>query len=284
MSTPKLDLAAVERAARGLALRTPRTPQRGKIGEVRSSSTGSSMELHDFRLYHPGDDLRQLDWNAVARTGELVLRVRQDEVSPRIEVVVDASRSMEVSDAKGARTREVALLLCLLAQRSGLDTTLLTVGTKVQRVRASQARSLLGSLELDGREPFPDALKRAPPLLPCGVRILVSDLLFESPAQALAERLARGTSMFGVVQVLDGEDIDPTGGLGARLTDSESGEILERMLTGGVLADYQRKLEAHLSLWDEAARRVRGTLTRVSADATVDSLARRELLPLMEAA
>ena len=91
MSTPKLDLAAVERAARGLALRTPRTPQRGKIGEVRSSSTGSSMELHDFRLYHPGDDVRHLDWNAVARTGELVLRVRQAEVSPRLELLLDAS-------------------------------------------------------------------------------------------------------------------------------------------------------------------------------------------------
>ncbi|WP_169832341.1 DUF58 domain-containing protein, partial [Corallococcus exiguus] len=92
-----LDEAEVARLAPGLSLALPRLPQRGRVGEVRATSAGSAMELHDFRAYQPGDDLRQLDWNAVARTGELVLRVRQDEVSPRVEVLLDGSRSMGLS-------------------------------------------------------------------------------------------------------------------------------------------------------------------------------------------
>ena len=52
--TVRLDQGAVERAAAGCALRLPRGPHRGKLGEVRASSVGSSLELHDFRQYQPG--------------------------------------------------------------------------------------------------------------------------------------------------------------------------------------------------------------------------------------
>lgn len=280
----KLDEAAVERAAAGKALRLPRVPQRGRVGEVRSSSVGSSLELHDFRLYQPGDDLRQLDWNAVARTGELVLRVRQDEVSPRVEVVVDASKSMALTDAKAARTREVALLACVLAQRGGLEPTLVTVGAEAHRAVGHRAREVLQRLEMDGRDGFDQALRRAPALRTCGLRLWVTDLLFEAPVDVVAERMARGATGLAVVQVLDPEDVEPEGGVGARLTDVESGESLERILTAGVLADYQSRLAAHLALWRNAARRVQGTMVTASADDGIEALAKASLAQLWEAA
>lgn len=284
MTAPRLDEAAVERAAAGKALRLPRVPQRGRVGEVRSSSAGSSLELHDFRLYQPGDDVRQLDWNAVARTGELVLRVRQDEVSPRVEVVVDASKSMSLTDAKAARTREVALLACVLAQRGGLEPTLVTVGAEAHRAVGNRAREVLQRLELNGRDGFDQALRRAPALRACGLRLWVTDLLFEAPVDVLAERLARGATRLAVVQVLDPEDVEPEGGTGARLTDVESGESLERILTAGVLADYQARLAAHLALWRNAARRVQGTMVTASAEDGIEALAKTSLAELWEAA
>ncbi len=279
-----LDEAAVERAAAGKALRLPRVPHRGRVGQVRSSSVGSSLELHDFRLYQPGDDLRQLDWNAVARTGELVLRVRQDEVSPRVEVVVDASKSMALTDAKAARTREVALLACVLALRAGLEPVVVTVGATAHRATGHRTREVLQRLELDGRDGFDAALRRAPALMPCGLRLWVTDLLFEASADVLAERMTRGASGLAVIQVLDPEDLDPEGGLGARLTDTESGEVLERILTAGVLADYQSRLEAHLQLWRQATRRVRATLVTANVESGIEGLARGPLSSLWEAA
>ena len=279
-----LDEAAVERAAAGKALRLPRVPHRGRVGEVRSSSVGSSLELHDFRLYQPGDDLRQLDWNAVARTGELVLRVRQDEVSPRIEVVVDASKSMAITDEKAARTREVALLACVLALRGGLEPVIVTVGATGQRAVGHRTREVLQRLQMDGRDGFDQALRRAPALMPCGLRVWVTDLLFEAPAEGVAERMSRGASALAVVQVLDPEDVEPSGGFGAQLTDSESGEALERILTGGVLADYQARLGAHLALWRQATRRVQGTMVTASAEDGIETLARGGLSQLWVAA
>lgn len=276
----RLDAAAVERAVAGRALALPRGPHRGKVGEVRAASVGSAMELHDFRLYHPGDDVRHLDWNAVARTGELVLRVRQDEVSPRVEVVLDASRSMEVSKEKAARAREVALALCLAADRGGLEAVLVVVGEPSFRAVGREAQALVGKVEFQARESFPVALQRAPPLRPCGLRLVVTDLLFEAAADAVAQRLARGASGFAVVQVLDAEDLSPTGGAGARLTDAESGEALERLLTEGVLRKYRERLEAHQRVWANAVLRVQGTLATCSAERTIEALAARELAPL----
>lgn len=282
--TVRLDFGLVERAAQGCALRLPRVPHRGKLGEVRASSVGSSLELHDFRQYSPGDDLRHIDWNAVARTGELYLRVRQDEVSPRVEVLVDGSASMSVSEEKAARAREIAAWVVTLARRAGLDPTVIATGATVRKAGGPSTRGLLESLDFEGREPFDEALRRAPPLLPCGLRVVVSDFLFESPPETFAERLARGAAGLMLVQVLDAEDLSPSGGAGARLTDSESGEVLERILTPGVLEQYEARFNAHVGLWQGAARRVRATWAQASAEKPLDALARRELATLVEAA
>lgn len=279
----RLDHAMVERAAAGGVLRLPRVPHRGKLGEVRANSVGSSLELHDFRQYAPGDDLRHIDWNAVARTGELFLRVRQDEVSPRVEVLLDGSASMAVSEEKAARSREIAAWLCTLARRGGLEPSLIVTGTTVRKAFGPQTAALLEHLEFDGKEPFDLALRRAPPLRPCGLRIVISDFLFESPPGPFSERLARQTSGLALVQVLDAEDLDPSGGAGAQLTDSESGEVLERILTPGVVDQYLARFSAHVRLWQGAAQRVHATWVQANAMNALDRLARRELMPLMEA-
>lgn len=280
----KLDHGMVERAAVGCVLRLPRVPHRGKLGEVRASSVGSSLELHDFRQYSPGDDLRHIDWNAVARTGELYLRVRQDEVSPRVEVLIDGSASMGVSDAKAARAREIAAWVCTLSRRGGLDPVLIATGTNVQKGSGPSTRALLENLAFEGKEPFDIALRRAPPLSSCGLRVVISDFLFESPPEPFAERLARGAAGLMLVQVLDEEDIDPSGGAGARLTDSESGDVLERILTPHVIDQYLDRLKAHIGLWQGAARRVRATWAQASSEFQLDALARRELSALVEVA
>ncbi len=278
------DHAAVQRAAEGRRLRLPRGPHRGKLGEVRAASVGSSMELHDFRSYHPGDDLRHLDWNAVARTGELVLRVRQDEVSPRIEVLLDTSASMAVSEAKAARARELAGWLCVLARQTGLEPVLVLVGGAPRQSSGPNLLPTLATVALDGKASFSSALTRAPALRPCGLRLVVSDFLFEGEPSVVVDRLARGTSGLALVQVLDAEDVEPSGGSGARLTDAEDGTHLERLLTPDLLALYAERFTAHVGLWLAAAKRVRGSLLQVVATRSLGQLAREELAALVEVA
>ncbi len=273
-------LEVVERAAAGLTLRLPRGPQRGRLGEVRAASVGSSLELHDFRAYQPGDDLRQVDWNARARLGELVVRVRQEEVSPRVEVLLDASASMGVSAAKATRAREVAGWVCALASNAGLQPTALVLGGGLQRAHGRAALRALEDARPVGTEPFEALLRRRPAVGPVGVRVVVSDFLFEAPPRPLARTLAQGASSLALVQVLDEEDLAPGGAGGVRLVDAESGEALERLLTPAVVERYQARLQAHLGLWEAAAEAVRARWVQAPAAAALSALARAQLREL----
>ncbi len=279
-----MDVAAVARLVPGLALALPRVPHRGLVGEVRATSAGSALELHDFRAYQPGDDLRQVDWNAVARTGELVLRIRQDEVAPRVEVVLDGSRSMALSPRKAACAREVALLTAEVAARQGLAPTLLVAGSRPERVQGPACRAALEAAGFDAHDGLPESLGRLPPLRPCGVRVVVSDFLFEADLPGLCARLARGASALFLAQVLDAEDLDPSGGEGARLVDSESGAALEELLTEDVLAAYARRFAEHQRALRGAALRARGALLVAPAEDSLVSLVTGPLRPLFVAA
>jgi uncharacterized protein (DUF58 family) len=281
MSAPvDFDEAEVARLAPGLALALPRTPHRGRVGEVRAASAGSSLDVQDFRAYQPGDDLRQMDWNAVARTGELILRVRQEEVSPRLEVLLDGSRSMAVSPRKAGCAREVALLATEVGARQGLAPTLLVGGSRPERVQGAVCRGVLRSAAFDAREDLASALGRLPPLRPCGLRVVVSDFLFEAPLAELVSRLARGAAALFLVQVLDAEDLEPSGGEGARLVDAESGEALEELLTGSVLAAYARRFAEHQKLLGAAARRAQASHLVLPAPQALGALVAGALRPL----
>ena len=282
MTTP--DAQAVLRAAEGLTLVLPRLARRGRAGETLGAATGASLEMHDFRPYQPGDDLRQVDWNAMARHGELIIRTRQEEVMPRVEVWVDGSRSMALSDAKAARTAEVAALVLEVCRRQGLECALFTLGARPQRWTGAAAGAAVFQMAFDGRDDLPGSLRRAPPRQRCGVRVVVSDFLFEASLSTLAESCARDAALLHWVQVLDAEDLNPSEAFGARLEDAESDAALDRPLDAQVLARYQRRLHAHLGLLGEAASRVRASLVRARADTALEVLTRTVLRPLFASA
>ena len=267
-----MDDRGVERVAERYRLVLPRSALSGRVGVLSSSQVGSSLELHDFREYQPGDDLRHLDWNAVARTGRLILRVRKEEVAPRVEILVDASRSMAVSERKRERTRELAALFVRLGRAQGLAPALHWISGDVRRVGGDSPMPE----DFAARLPLP-ALAARVPLRPCGVRLLVSDLLFPGSLQPLLRRLAEGAARLALVQVLDPEDEDPSGGEGARLVDSETDEALDRLLSWDVVARYRRRLAAHQEAIDAEARMVRAAVCRLSAGRSLEELAREAL-------
>jgi hypothetical protein len=141
-------------------------------------------------------------------------------------------------------------------------------------------RSALRASAFDAKDDLGAALGRMPPLRPCGLRVVVSDFLFEADLSGLMARLARGASALFLVQVLDSEDMDPTGGEGARLVDSESGAALEELLTEDVLAAYARRFAEHQRTLRAAAARAKATLVTAPAPEQLSTLVRGALRPL----
>jgi uncharacterized protein (DUF58 family) len=63
-------------------------------GDYRSAFTGIGAEFHQIRPYTPGDDVRRIDWNVTARTGEIHVRVELAERELVTWLVLDLSTSM----------------------------------------------------------------------------------------------------------------------------------------------------------------------------------------------
>ena len=100
-------------------------------GEARSSTLGDGTELFQVRPYLPGDDVRAIDWNVTARTGEPHVRVHVAERSLVAWLVLDVSPSMSfgTADRRKADVAEgVALALGYLATRRGNRLGVVTFG------------------------------------------------------------------------------------------------------------------------------------------------------------
>jgi uncharacterized protein (DUF58 family) len=121
-------------------------------GDYRSAFAGVGSELWQVRPYQPGDDVRRIEWNVTARTGEPHVRV---ELAERVLVtwlVLDASASMAfgTSDRRKADVAEgVAIAVGYAATRRGnrLGTIAFGNETMVERPRQGR-RALLDTLSL----------------------------------------------------------------------------------------------------------------------------------------
>ncbi len=92
-------------------------------GEYASIQTGRGMDFNDLREYVRGDDVKDLDWKASARTGELLVKRFVTVRKHTVLLVVSTGRSMAAANALDTSKRdlavEVAGLLGWLAVRQG---------------------------------------------------------------------------------------------------------------------------------------------------------------------
>ena len=105
-------------------------------GDYRSALLGDGTELAQVRPYVPGDDVRLIDWNVTARTGEPHVRVLFAERVLVTWVVLDTSPSMEfgTTDPRTAHVAEgVALAIGHVATRRGNRLGLVTFGDSSPR-------------------------------------------------------------------------------------------------------------------------------------------------------
>ncbi|MCY4015833.1 MAG: DUF58 domain-containing protein [Gammaproteobacteria bacterium] len=63
-------------------------------GLHKSPNRGFSVEFNDYRHYHPGDDMRHIDWRLYARSEKFYVRQYEDETNVRCVILLDSSASM----------------------------------------------------------------------------------------------------------------------------------------------------------------------------------------------
>jgi len=105
-------------------------------GDYRSTLLGEGTELAQVRPYIPGDDVRMIDWNVTARTGEPHVRVQLAERVLVTWLVLDTSPSMQfgTADRRKADVAEgVAVAVGHIATRRGNRLGFVTFGDEHAR-------------------------------------------------------------------------------------------------------------------------------------------------------
>jgi uncharacterized protein (DUF58 family) len=205
-------------------------------GDYRSAFAGLGSELWQVRQYEPGDDVRRIEWNVTARTGEPHVRV---ELAERVLVtwlVLDASASMAfgTGERRKADVAEgVAVAIGYAATRRGNRLGTITFGesSTVEPPRQGR-RALLDTLQLLRRLPaggtggLRDALELADRVVrQRALVVVVSDFRGQPDWRAPLLRLA-GRHTVLAVEVRDPREQELADVGELRLVDPETGRQL----------------------------------------------------------
>ena len=232
-------------------------------GERRSVRRGQSVEFADYRNYAPGDDLRQLDWNAYARLERLFVKLFVEEEDVTVHVLVDASRSMDYGEPNkldAARRAAAALGYLGLASMDRVSVAFLGDGsaTAMRPMRGKRRALELFRFLSEPRDERLTGLAQAARTYAARMRgtgplLLISDLMDPGYLDALRD-LAGTRCQLSVLHILAPDELDPDVPPDARLVDSETGQAIE--VSGdddlvdryrGRLAEWQAEIGAFVS-------------------------------------
>src|SRR6266480_78904 len=68
-------------------------------GLHRSPYMGFSVDFAAYREYHPGDEIRRIDWNVYSRSDKLYVKLYEGETNTRVLILLDISGSMNYGSA-----------------------------------------------------------------------------------------------------------------------------------------------------------------------------------------
>lgn len=246
---------------------------RGLVGGHNLSHfAGPGQEFLDHRGFHPGDDLRSINWRAYMRFDKLILKIFQVEPRVPVRLLLDVSASMAVGSRSGdpskfdyARRLAAALIYIGLVR---LDTILLQpFSSRLHdpyfctggRHRFQPVETFLRGLEPAGPTNFMDLsrqyLNRYPQR---GLTIVISDFLGEpDPVRPLQYMADFGHELM-LVQVWGEEDRRPSDEGEMELVAAEGGDVLRLALDAQARELYTKAFDEHAAAIRRVALRNEG--------------------------
>ena len=88
---------------RQIELRTNRVVTETLAGQYHSVFKGQGMNFDEVREYQPGDDVRAIDWNVTARTGEPHIKRFVEERELTVMLLVDVSASQDFGSGRRSK-------------------------------------------------------------------------------------------------------------------------------------------------------------------------------------
>lgn len=106
-------------------------------GEYQSAFKGRGMEFAEVREYIYGDDIRQIDWNVTARTGDPFIKQFEEEREQTLMLCVDISPSGIFGSKKQSKMElsiEICAVLAFSAIKNGDKVGLVLFTDEIEKV------------------------------------------------------------------------------------------------------------------------------------------------------
>lgn len=251
--TDLLPADAVLRRLARLRVEWREAPAIGAGGQRPGRRHGASRELVGVRAYEAGDDLRDLDWAASARSTRPHVRQYRHEVEAALLLLLDTSASMAYGDpTKLAYGQALAAALGYLAFSHEDAVGALTFSDAVGgtlpvsrgRARWPSLRALLREATPAGRADLAEAVRR----LPFGgghrgIAIVLSDFYPPERFARGLERLASAGLATIALHLLSPGELSPTLAGEVELVDLETGETRSGFVGETERAQYRAALD-----------------------------------------
>ena len=252
-----LDAATLARLD-GLKVRARAVVEGVLSGLHKSPLQGQSVEFAQHKEYAPGDELRHLDWKALARFDKYYIKRFEHESNLRTALVVDASGSMAygsgaLSKLDVARTLAGSLAYLLVRQQDAAGVSVLagdTVRDVPPRSSSSHLNAVLDTLETVRAEGTTNLFAAADHLaekLPRRALVVAFSDLFDDNAEGLGRLLALRARKHDVAvfHLVDPAELsfpfeDPT--LFLSMEDDRRVEVHPRDIRGSYLEEFARFL------------------------------------------
>ena len=253
-------------------VRTARGVRPGETHIPRSTQAWG-IEFESYKEYSPGDDFRYVDWNAVGRLNQLVVRTFTAEREIPYYVFLDTSASMgaPVVDHKFTFASDLATALgyVIVNNNDPLHLVALTASEHGQlpfrlapvlrhRSQFSRLPTFLTTLTPHGKTYLREALRSyAEQTREPGVAVIISDFLLDAPLyeEALLLLKARGYEV-KVVRILGATELSPEQLFRrGKLYDVEDGRERWISLSTAHLQQYLDALQAHLAALQDFCHR-----------------------------
>ncbi|MBL9133309.1 MAG: DUF58 domain-containing protein [Verrucomicrobiaceae bacterium] len=254
---------------------------RGQSGEQMGTGTGSSLDFQDHRAYFPGDDPRQINWQAYARTGNYSMKLYREEVRPLVDLILDVSASMFAFPEKSQRALELFAYAVEASLQSGATLRCFVIRGQNHRhiendaVLSAKWPQEIENLPADDSAP---ALHRIP-VRASAMRILISDLLFPADPDPMLVPLSSRSGRGIVFAPFGTEEADPRWEGNYDFIDAETSLAHEHRIDRDLLTRYEDAYRRHFTLWKAVAQKHGIALARVSSAADFQIALQAEALP-----
>ncbi len=110
-----MDASEILKKVRKIEIKTKGLSKHIFSGEYHSAFKGRGMSFSEVRDYHYGDDVRNIDWNVTARTGDPHIKVFEEDRELTVMLLIDISQSSSFGSIKQFKSELTAELSAVIA-------------------------------------------------------------------------------------------------------------------------------------------------------------------------